>query len=128
MINIIKETKDNTNFRKVLFTGAKSQLVVMDIKKGEDIGEETHAHVEQTLFFLSGTGVAQLNDVESPIQAGDVVVVVPGTKHNFINTGEESLKVYTIYAPPNHVDNTTHVTKQDAINDDKDEAFGEAVE
>lgn len=126
-INIQKETEENTYFRKVLFTGKRSQLVVMDIPVGGEIGEETHAHVEQTLFFLSGEGKAVLNGEEKAIAAGDVVVVIPGTKHNFINTGTDSLKVYTTYAPPNHIDGRIHITKADADNDDEDEAFGESV-
>jgi len=123
--NIIKETEVNNYFRKVLFTGERSQLVVMDIPAGEEIGEETHAHVEQTLFFLSGTGKAILNGEETEIGAGDVVIVTSGTKHNFINTGTDSLKVYTTYAPPNHIDGRIHITKADADKDVEDEAFGE---
>lgn len=125
--NIIKETKENIYFRKVLFTGDRSQLVVMDIPVGGEIGEETHTHVEQTLFFLSGEGKAVLNGEEKAIGAGDVVVVTPGTTHNFINTGVDSLKVYTIYAPANHIAGRVHITKADADKDDEDEAFGEAV-
>ena len=125
--NITKETGENKNFRKVLFTGKKSQLVVMDIPPQGEIGEETHPHVEQTLFFLSGSGKAILNGKETMIGAGDVVVVTPGTKHNFINTGTDSLKVYTVYAPANHIDGRIHTTKADADADVEDEAFGEAV-
>jgi mannose-6-phosphate isomerase-like protein (cupin superfamily) len=127
-LNIIKETKENDFFRKVLFTGAKSQLVVMDIKPGEDIGEEVHTHVEQILFFLSGEGKAALGGVESPVAAGDVYVVTPGTRHNFINTGSASMKVYTVYVPPNHIDGTVHETKAAAIADAADEEFGHRVE
>ncbi len=125
--NIIAETENNTHFRKVLFTGYKSQLVVMDIPPKGEIGQETHAHVEQTLFFLSGTGKAVINSVETSIQAGDVVVVTPGTKHNIINTGPGSLKIYTVYAPANHIEGRTHGTKADADADIEDEAFGWAV-
>ncbi|MEK7148648.1 MAG: cupin domain-containing protein [Patescibacteria group bacterium] len=125
--NIHKDTAENTNFRKVLFTGSRSQLVVMDIPAGGEIGEETHHNVEQTLFFLSGTGKAILNGKESAIGEGDVVVVPPGTKHNFKNTGNSSLKVYTVYAPPNHIDGRMHATKADADKDDEDEAYGESV-
>ncbi|MBI5078043.1 MAG: cupin domain-containing protein [Candidatus Yonathbacteria bacterium] len=125
--NILKETVENTNFRKVLFTGARSQLVAMDIPSGGEIGEEIHHNVEQTLFFLSGTGKAILDGKESSIGAGDVVVVTPGTKHNFKNDGIDSLKVYTVYAPPNHIDGRIHATKADADKDDADEAYGEAV-
>jgi mannose-6-phosphate isomerase-like protein (cupin superfamily) len=79
------------------------------------------------LFFLSGTGKAILDDKETVIGTGDVVVVTPGTKHNFINTGSVPLKVYTIYAPANYIDGRIHVTKADADKDEEDESFGELV-
>lgn len=125
--NIIEKTKENTNFREVVFTGAKSQLVVMDIKPGEEVGEETHHNVEQTLYFLSGSGKAVLDDVESEINPGDVVVVTPGVKHNFLNTGNEPLKIYTTYSPPNHIESRIHATPADAEADVEDEDFGHNV-
>jgi mannose-6-phosphate isomerase-like protein (cupin superfamily) len=125
--NIIKKTRDNGDFREVLFTGKRSQLVVMSIPPGGEIGLETHHHVEQALFFLSGNGEAILDGVVSPVVPGDVVIVTPGTAHNFRNTGTEALQVYTLYAPPNHIDGTVHHTKKDADADVKDEEFGEAV-
>ena len=125
--NIVSETKNNTYFRKVLFTGTRSQLVVMSIPPGGEVGEETHVYTEQTLFFLSGTGKAILDGKESPISAGDVVVVTPGTKHNFVNTGSDPLKIYTVYAPPNHIDGRIHVTKADADKDVQDEIFGQTA-
>jgi mannose-6-phosphate isomerase-like protein (cupin superfamily) len=125
--NIFKQTEENKNFRKVIFTGDRSQLVVMNIPAGGEIGEETHKHVEQTLFFMSGTGKAILNGEENSVASGDVVVVTPGTTHNFLNTGTEPLKVYTIYAPANHIDGRVHATKVEADKDDEDEAFGEEV-
>ena len=125
--DILQATKENLNFRTVLFTGEKSQLVVMSIPPGGEIGEETHEHVEQTLFFLSGTGKAMLDDVENAIHSGDVAVVTPGTKHNFINTGREPLKIYTVYSPPNHIDGRIHATKADADPDNEDEEFGHKV-
>lgn len=123
--NIVKETERNTYFRKVLFTGTRSQLVIMDIKPGEEVGEETHTYTEQTLFFLSGTGKAILAGKESLIKAGDAVVVTPGTKHNFINIGNDSLKIYTVYAPVNHIDGRIQMTKSDADKDIQDEAYGQ---
>lgn len=123
--NIIKETQDNDYFRRVLFTGSASQLVVMSIPPGGEVGEETHKFTEQTLFFLSGTGEGALNDKKFPIGPGDAVVVVPGTKHNFWNTGTVPLKIYTTYAPPNHIDGRIHKTKADADIDTTDEAVGE---
>jgi mannose-6-phosphate isomerase-like protein (cupin superfamily) len=122
--NIIQVTQTNTDFRKVLFTGTRSQLVVMNILPGGEVGDEVHTYTEQTLFFLSGTGKAILNGKESSIVAGDVVVVTPGTEHNFINTGTVPLKIYTIYAPPNHIDGTTETTKADADKNVQDEAYG----
>jgi len=124
--NIVTETAANENFRRVLFTGKKSQLVVMSIPPGGEIGEETHEHVEQTLYFQTGTGEGMLNGETFPIAGGDVVVVTPGTRHNFKNTGSELLKVATVYAPPNHIDGRIHKTKADADADTEDEAFGEA--
>jgi mannose-6-phosphate isomerase-like protein (cupin superfamily) len=123
--NIIKDTQENTNFRKVLFTGLNSQLVVMSILPGGEVGAETHKYTEQTLFFLSGTGEGEFNGKKFPISAGDVVVVVPGTEHNFWNTGTEPLKIYTVYAPPNHIDGRVQATKAIADADMADEAIGE---
>ena len=125
--NILRETEANENFRKVLFTGVKSQLVAMHIPAGGEIGQETHGHVEQALFILSGSGKTILNGEEKQIGAGDVVVVTPGTQHNFVNTGSEPLKIYTIYSPPNHIDGRVHATKADADADTEDEAFGHAI-
>ena len=122
--NIIAETEQNTNYRKVLFTGTRSQLVVMDIPPGGEVGEETHKYTEQTLFFLSGTGKAILDGKETPVNAGDVVVVTPGTKHNFVNTGTTSLKIYTVYAPPNHLGGLIEATKAQADKNTEDEDFG----
>jgi mannose-6-phosphate isomerase-like protein (cupin superfamily) len=127
-VNISRSARDNGDFRQVLFTGKKSQLVVMSIPPGREIGEETHSHVEQTLFFLSGAGEAMLDGETFAVGAGDAVVVTPGTRHNFKNTGKEELKVYTVYAPPNHIDGRKHRTKADADADTEDEAFGEAVQ
>ena len=125
--NISKDTQDNENFRRVLFTGPKSQLVVMSIPPGGEVGAEVHKYTEQTLFFLSGTGEGLLNDETFPIGAGDVVVVTAGTKHNFRNTGTDDLKIYTVYAPPNHIDGRVHHTKAEADSDTADEAIGESA-
>ncbi len=124
---ITKETAENADFRRVLHTGARSQLVIMSIPPGGEVGEETHEHVEQTLYFQSGSGEAVLDGETSPIAAGDVVVVTPGTRHNFKNTGAESLQIWTVYAPPNHIDGRVHHTKADADADDEDEAYGHSA-
>ncbi|HBP00330.1 MAG: Mannose-6-phosphate isomerase [Candidatus Uhrbacteria bacterium GW2011_GWF2_41_16] len=125
--NIVEVVAKNTNFRTVLYTATKSQLVVMNIPPGENVGEETHAHVEQILFFQSGNGKAILDGQESPVKAGNLIIVSPGTKHNFINTGIEPLIIATIYVPPNHIDGRIHKTKADAVADMADEEFGEAI-
>lgn len=125
--NIINATEENSNFRKVLFTGKKSQLVVMNIPPGSEIGKEKHLHVEQTLFILSGQAKVTLDGKETEIGIGDVVVVSPGVKHNITNTGTETLKIYTIYAPANHIDGKIHLTKEEADADSEDEKFGESI-
>lgn len=125
--NIIKEAKENTNFRKVLFTGPNSQLVIMSIPPGGEVGKEIHKYTEQTLFFLSGIGEGEFDGKKFPIVPGDSVVVVPGTEHNFTNTSTEVMKIYTVYTPPNHIDGRIHKTKADADADTADEAVGESA-
>lgn len=125
--NIVNDATKNENFRKVSFTGKNSQLVVMNIPPGGEVGKETHKYTEQTLFFLSGTGEGELDGKKFPIGPGDAVVVVPGTEHNFRNTGTTPLKIYTVYAPPNHIDGRVHATKADADADTRDEAVGETM-
>ena len=124
--NVVTLTRENRNFRKVLFTGAKSQLVAMRVPEGGEIGEEVHAHVEQTLFVLDGEAKAVLDGVAQPVGPGGVITVTPGTRHNVVNAGAGDLVLYTVYAPPNHIDGRVHATKADADKDDEDEAFGEA--
>lgn len=125
-INIVKATADNQDFRHVLFTGAKSQLVVMSIPPGGEVGQETHKNVEQILYFQSGNGEAIMDGKTTLIVPGDVVIVTPGTQHNFRNTGKVPLKITTTYAPPNHIDGRIQHTKADADADLEDEAFGQA--
>ncbi|PIT96771.1 cupin domain-containing protein, partial [Candidatus Campbellbacteria bacterium CG10_big_fil_rev_8_21_14_0_10_35_52] len=105
-------------YRRVLYTAKNSQLVLMNIKPGEEIGEETHK-LDQFLRFEKGKGIAILNGVESDVGDGTAVVVPAGVKHNFINTGDIDLKLYTIYSPPNHRDKVIHKTKQQADADDE---------
>jgi mannose-6-phosphate isomerase-like protein (cupin superfamily) len=123
-VNVVSEARATDDFRRVLFTGERSQLVVMTIPPGGEIGEERHDHVEQTLFCLSGNGTVVLDGARSPFVPGDAVVVTPGTQHNFLNTGAEPLRIYTIYAPANHIDGRVHHTKADADADVADEEFG----
>lgn len=113
VIDIEKATLENDTFRTVLYTAKSSQLVVMSIPAGEDIGEEVH-QLDQFLRIEQGTGKAVLDDVEHAISADWAVVVPAGTKHNFINTGTDEMKLYSVYSPPNHKDGTVHPRKADA--------------
>ena len=115
--DVSKLAKENENFRQVLFTTELSQLVLMSVAPGDDIGEETHDDTDQILSFVAGSGEAVIEGESRPIAAGSVVVVPAGPRHNFINQGGESLKLYTVYVPPNHKDGTVHRTKQDALKD-----------
>ncbi len=112
--NIKDLAKENTFFRKVIYTGKYSQLVLMSIPSGGEIGEETHETVDQILFFIDGNGETILEGKSKPIGKGDVVFVPAGTLHNFKNTGDDDLKLYTVYSPPNHPDGTIHKTKEEA--------------
>lgn len=111
-VNIEKATLDNKNFRKVLFTGPKSQLVVMALKPGEDIGKEKHPNTDQFVRVEAGKAKAEIGGKEYRLKEGSAVVIPAGTVHNIINTSkEETLKLYTIYTPPEHPDGTIHKTK-----------------
>ncbi|KAA9038389.1 cupin domain-containing protein [Ginsengibacter hankyongi] len=113
--NIEKDTLENKDFRKVLYTGKHLQLVLMSLKPGEDIGEETHRNVDQFFSFESGSGKCIIDGNEYKLKAGTVIVVPAGAKHNIINNGDtKDLKLYTLYGPPNHQDGIVRVTKQDA--------------
>lgn len=103
--------RENTNFRKVIYTGQKSQLVLMSIPSGGDIGLETHPNTDQILFFVEGTGDAVLNGETKSIEKHSVFFVSAGTEHNFTNTGGEDLKLYTVYSPPQHPDGTIQAVK-----------------
>lgn len=122
VVNIEEETIKNAYFRKVLFTARNSQLVVMSLKPGEEIGMEIH-HLDQFIRFEQGTGKAILDGKEYELRADWAVVIPAGTKHNIINTSQtEEVKLYTIYSPPEHKEGTIHKTKKDA------EAFPEHYE
>jgi mannose-6-phosphate isomerase-like protein (cupin superfamily) len=112
--DIVKRAKANSYFREVLATGPHSQVVVMSIPPGGDIGEEVHEDVDQVLVFVQGRGEAILNGRESPVGPDRLVHVPAGTRHNFVNTGAIDLRLYTIYAPPEHEPGTIHKTKAEA--------------
>lgn len=112
--NIIQLTKENAFFRKVLYTGAYSQLVLMSIPERNDIGSEIHPETDQILYFVEGKGEAIMDKTVIPIEAGDAVFIPAGVEHNFRNTGSGDLKLYTTYSPSHHPDGTIHPTKLDA--------------
>ena len=111
--DIVQLTRDNTDFRRVVLTEKHSQIVLMSVEPGDDIGEETH-EVDQVLVFVAGSGEAVLNGEKSQVSANRLVVVPAGTKHNFINTGAEPLKLYTVYAPPEEPEGLVHKDKAEA--------------
>lgn len=112
--DVVGLARQNENFRRVLFTTERSQLVLMSIPAGEEIGEETHEGIDQVLMFVEGEGEAVLNGERRAVRAGSVVVVPAGTLHNFITKGDAPLKLYTVYTPPEHPDGTIHRTKEEA--------------
>lgn len=125
--NIEKLSLDNEDFRRVIYTAKNSQLVLMSLKPGEEIGEEVH-DVDQFIRCDAGTGQAVLNDVPHEFSDGFAVVVPAGEKHNIINSGSEPMKIYTLYAPPHHRDGVVHHTKADAEADATDKFEGQTTE
>lgn len=105
---------ENTTFRTVLATSKHTQVVVMDVKPGEDIGKEIHPNEDQVLYLISGRGTVYMDGKEMDFNKGDCVLVPAGTEHNFTTTGDESMKIITTYSPPHHPDGTVHKTKADA--------------
>lgn len=119
--NIERDTLKNRNFRKVIYTGKNSQLVLMSLKPKEEIGLETHPENDQFLRFEGGIGRVLVNDSKYTVKDGDAVVIPAGAKHNVVNTSAtEELKIYTIYSPPHHKDGTVHKTKEQAEKDDEE--------
>jgi mannose-6-phosphate isomerase-like protein (cupin superfamily) len=115
-INVEKETLKNTDFRRVLYTAKHSQLVLMNLKPGEEIGEEIHNHLDQFFRFEEGEGKVTIDATQYVIKDGDAVIVPAGSKHNVINTSKsKNLKLYTIYSPPEHQDGVVRPSKADAL-------------
>ena len=113
--NIQQLALENNNFRKVLFTNKHSQVVLMSLLPGEDIGREVHEVVDQVLVFVKGAGEAVVGSEKHDISAGDMFAVPAGTEHDFINTGNEALKLFTVYSPPEHPDGVVQATKREAL-------------
>lgn len=119
VVNINQLTKENENFRKVLYTAKNSQLVLMQLKPGEEIGEEVHT-LDQFFRIEEGEGKVVIDGVEHDIKDDWAIVVPSGAKHNVINTSaDKPMKLYTIYSPPNHKDGVMHQTKEIAEADDE---------
>jgi mannose-6-phosphate isomerase-like protein (cupin superfamily) len=106
--------KENDAFRREILTGSHSQLVAMTVPPGGEIGEEVHQGVDQILLFVEGEGEAILEGERSPVGPNDLVFVRAGTRHNFVNSGDSSLRLVTVYAPPEHEPGTIHATKEEA--------------
>ena len=121
---IQSDTLENTNFRQVLYSGKHLQLVLMCLKAGEEIGEETHHENDQFFRFESGQGKCIIDGNEYEVTDGDAVIVPAGAKHNVINTSDTgALKLYTIYSPPNHKDGVMRQTKKVAEAEENKEEF-----
>jgi len=113
---IEKEAEKNTDFRRVVYTGKYSQLVLMSLKPEEEIGEETHEDVDQFFRFEKGEGKVIIDDLEHKVKDGDAVIVPAGARHNVVNTSKRmNLNLYTIYSPPEHQDGVVRHTKKEAM-------------
>ena len=108
-------TKQNTYFRRVLHTGNHSQIVAMSISVGNDIGDEIHPTTDQILYIIDGEGEVVINGERRRIEEHDIIFVPAGASHNIINVDDEDLKLFTVYAPPEHPDGTIHKTKEEAM-------------
>ena len=116
VVHLERETKKNTDFRHVLYTGKHSQLVLMTLKPGEEIGEETHEEHDQFFRFEVGEGKVIIDGVEHRVKDGNGVIVPAGARHNVINSSKRSnLRLYTIYSPPEHQDGVIRHTKREAL-------------
>ena len=107
-------TEENADFRRVIYTAKNLQLVLMTLQPGEEIGDEVHTDRDQFFRVERGEGEARIDGVRAPIREETAMVVPAGARHNVKNTGKGLMKIYTIYAPPEHLDGTVHRTKQDA--------------
>lgn len=118
--DIFTAAKNNAFFRKEILTNEHSQLVLMSVEPGDEIGEEVHEGVDQVLVFVEGAGEAVLNGQRRKVKANELVAVPAGTRHNFINTSSTPLKLFTIYSPPEEAPGTVHKTKAEAIAAEKE--------
>lgn len=119
-VDIVAAAKANDLFRRVLSTGPHAQVVVMSIPPGGEIGSEVHAALDQVLVFVEGRGIATLDGQEVAVGPDRLVHVPAGARHNVVNDGPGDLRLYTVYAPPQHAPGTIHRTKADADADEAD--------
>jgi mannose-6-phosphate isomerase-like protein (cupin superfamily) len=127
--HIHNETITNDNFRKVLYTSKHLQLVVMSLQPNEDIGTEIHQNIDQFIRIESGQGVAVINGTETVLKDIDAIVIPAGAEHNIINTGNSVMKLYTLYAAPEHKDGIIQTTKEMAnMHHDKEQFDGITTE
>jgi mannose-6-phosphate isomerase-like protein (cupin superfamily) len=119
--DIVSQARRNRWFREVVATGPHAQVVVMNIPPGGEIGEEVHRDVDQVLVFVDGEGAAILDGERSAVGPNRLVLVPAGMRHNFVNTGSSDLRLYTVYAPPEHAPGTVHRTKAEADADEHDQ-------
>jgi mannose-6-phosphate isomerase-like protein (cupin superfamily) len=112
--DIEDRTEENSDFRRVLYTGKQMQLVLMSLRPGEEIGEEVHDDRDQFFRVEKGKGEVWIDGARSKIESDSAIVVPAGARHNIRNTGDEPLRLYTLYAPPEHADGTVHGTKAEA--------------
>jgi len=118
--DIVARTRANSLFREVVATGPHSQVVVMSIPPGGEIGEETHDTIDQVLVIVDGEADTIIEGVPTTVHAGDLIQVPAGTRHNVVNRGAGDLRMYTIYAPPGHAPGTVHRTRAEADADEAD--------
>ena len=119
--NIEEKTEQNNFFRQVLYTGKYTQLVVMSLLPGEEIGMEVHPQVDQFFRIEEGRAKVIIDGEEHEVDEGFAIIVPAGSQHNVINTGNNPLKLYTLYSPPNHPDGTIHRTRAEAMAAEKEE-------
>ena len=112
--DIRRLARENEDFRREVMTGSHSQVVLMSVAPGSEIGEEVHDDVDQVLVFVDGAGEAVLEGNTSGVEPGDLVFVPAGTRHNFVNRGDSAIKLYNVYSPPEHPAGTVHHTKEEA--------------
>ena len=127
--NIERATVENEDFRRVLYTGRNLQLVLMTLPPGCDIGEEVHEDRDQFFRIEQGEGEIRIDGVANRVEDDFAVIVPAGARHNVVNTGDRPLRLYTLYAPPEHRDGVVHKTKEQAERDHDDDHWdGETTE